>query len=91
VIDLVRDLKGFGATVDVYDPWADRAEARHQYAIDLLAEVPPPGSFDALVVAVAHDQFKALGIEGLRRLANDRAIIYDIKGMFPKNQVDGRL
>ena len=43
------------------------------------------------VLAVAHDQFKTLGIEGLRRLANDRAIIYDIKGLFPKNQVDGRL
>ena len=91
VIDLVRELQGFGAKVDVYDPWADRAEARHEYAIDLSAEMPAPGSYDALVVAVAHDQFKALGIEGLRRLANDRAIIYDIKGLFPRGQVDGRL
>jgi UDP-N-acetyl-D-galactosamine dehydrogenase len=91
VIDLVRELQGFGANVDVYDPWADRAEATREYAIDLLAEMPAPGQFDALVVAVAHDQFKTLGIEGLRRLANDRAIIYDIKGLFPKNEVDGRL
>jgi UDP-N-acetyl-D-galactosamine dehydrogenase len=71
--------------------WADSAEARHEYAIDLLGKMPAPGRYDALVVAVAHDQFKTLGIEGLRRLANDRAIIYDIKGMFPKDQVDGRL
>jgi UDP-N-acetyl-D-galactosamine dehydrogenase len=91
VIDLVRELQGFGARVDVYDPCADGAEARHEYAIDLLAEIPAPGQYDALVVAVAHDQFKTLGIEGLRRLANDRAIIYDIKGLFPKDQVDGRL
>ena len=91
VIDLVHELQGFGAKVDVYDPWIDRIEARHEYAIDLLAEMPAPGRYDALVVAVAHDQFKTLGIEGLRRLANDRAIIYDIKGMFPKDQVDGRL
>lgn len=91
VIDLVRELQGFGTKVDVHDPWADRAEARHEYAIELLAELPAPGRYDALVVAVAHDQFKTLGIEGLRRLANDRAIIYDIKGLFPKEQVDGRL
>ena len=93
VIDLVLELQGFGAKVDVYDPWADRAEAKHEYAIDLLAEMPPPGSYAALIVAVAHDQFKTLGIEGLRRLANDRAItiIYDIKGLFPKDEVDGRL
>ena len=91
VIDLVRELQGFGVKVDVHDPWADRAEARHEYAIDLLTEVPQPGNYDALVVAVAHDQFKTLGIEGLRRLASERAIIYDIKGLFPKDQVDGRL
>jgi UDP-N-acetyl-D-galactosamine dehydrogenase len=91
VIDLVRELQGFGARIDVHDPWADCAEAKREYAIDLLAEMPAPGSYDALVVAVAHDQFKTLGIEGLRRLANDRAIIYDIKGLFPKDQVDGRL
>jgi UDP-N-acetyl-D-glucosamine/UDP-N-acetyl-D-galactosamine dehydrogenase len=91
VIDLVRELQGFGAEVDVFDPWIDRVEARHEYAIDILVEIPAPGHYDALVVAVAHDQFKSLGIEGLRRLANDRAIIYDIKGMFPKDQVDGRL
>ena len=66
VIDLVHELQGFGAKVDVYDPWIDRIEARHEYAIDLLAEMPAPGRYDALVVAVAHDQFKTLGIEGLR-------------------------
>jgi UDP-N-acetyl-D-glucosamine/UDP-N-acetyl-D-galactosamine dehydrogenase len=92
VIDLVRELQGFGARVDVYDPWVDREEARHECAIDLLADLPAAGhEYDALVVAVAHDQFKTLGIEGLRRLANGRAIIYDIKGMFPRDQVDGRL
>ena len=84
VIDLVHELQGFGVKVDVYDPWIDRGEAKHEYAIDLLAQMPAPGQYDALVVAVAHDQFKTLGIEGLRRLANDRAIIYDIKGSVPE-------
>jgi UDP-N-acetyl-D-galactosamine dehydrogenase len=91
VIELVRELESYRVKVDIYDPWVDRAEAKHEYAIDLLAELPGPGSYDALVVAVAHDQFKTLGIDSLRRLANGRAVIYDIKGLFPKREVDGRL
>ena len=91
VIDLVHELERFSTKVDIYDPWADCAEAKYEYAIDLLAEMPAPSSYDALVVAVAHDQFKSLGIDGLRQLDNGRAVIYDIKGMFPKDKVDGRL
>lgn len=91
VIDLVHELETFSAKVDIYDPCADREEAKQEYAIELLAEMPKPGSYDALIVAVAHDQFKSLGIEGIRRLANGRAVVYDIKGMFQKNEVDGRL
>lgn len=91
VIDLVHELQGFSTQVDVYDPWADLAEAKHEYGISLLPELPAPGQYDALVVAVGHDRFKALGIDGLRRLANGRAVIYDIKGMFGKDDVDGRL
>ena len=91
VIDLVRELQGFSAQVDVYDPWADLAAAKREYGINLLPELPLPGQYDALVVAVGHDQFKALGIDGLRRLANGRTLIYDIKGMFGKDDVDGRL
>ena len=91
VIDLVHELQGYSAQVDVYDPWAALTEAKNEYDIDLLADLPAPSQYDALVVAVGHDQFKSLGIDGLRRLANGRAVIYDIKGMFGKNDVDGRL
>ena len=91
VIDLVHELQGFSAHVDVYDPWADLAAAKHEYGISLLAELPAPSQYDALVVAVGHDQFKALGVAGLRRLANGRAVIYDIKGLFGKDDLDGRL
>ena len=91
VIDLVHELQGFSAQVDLYDPWADLAEAKREYGISLLAELPLSGQYDALVVAVGHDQFKALGIEGLRKLGNGRAVIYDIKGMFGKDDADGRL
>jgi UDP-N-acetyl-D-glucosamine/UDP-N-acetyl-D-galactosamine dehydrogenase len=91
VIDLVHELQEFGIQVEVYDPHADSAVAYHEYGVNLLGSIPGPGLYDALVVAVAHDQFKELGINGLRRLANGRALIYDIKGLFGKDEVDGRL
>lgn len=91
VVDLVKEFESFGAIVDVYDPWADAAEAQAEYGLDLLPEKPEPGSYDAVVLAVAHDEFKASGSEGVRAWANGRAVLYDIKGMLPKDEVDGRL
>ncbi len=91
VIDLAREFDDYGAQVDIYDPWADRAQAAGEYGVELLASPPQPGAYDAIVVAVAHDAFRALGVEGLHRLANGRAVIYDIKGIFPKDAVDARL
>ncbi|MBK6726644.1 MAG: nucleotide sugar dehydrogenase [Xanthomonadales bacterium] len=91
VVELVRELESFGARVDVHDPWADVAEAKREYGLDVLAALPAPGSYDAIVVAVAHDAFRDLGVDGLHRLANGRAVIYDIKSLFPKDAVDARL
>ncbi|WP_166207007.1 nucleotide sugar dehydrogenase [Cognatiluteimonas telluris] len=91
VIDLAREFGEYGALVDIHDPWADRAQAAHEYGVELLADAPQAGAYDAIVVAVAHDEFRAMGIDGLRRLANGRAVVYDIKGIFPKDAVDARL
>jgi len=91
VIDLAREFADYGAQVDIHDPWADRAQAAHEYGVDLLVDAPQPGAYDAIVVAVAHDEFRAMGVEGLRRMASGRAVIYDIKGIFPKEAVDARL
>ena len=91
VIDLVHEFESFSAKVDVFDPWADAAEAKGEYGFELLNDTPEAGRYDAIVIAVAHDRFQAMGIEALRKFANDRAVVYDIKGMFPKEQVDGRL
>jgi UDP-N-acetyl-D-glucosamine/UDP-N-acetyl-D-galactosamine dehydrogenase len=91
VVDLVRELEGYSARVDIYDPWADAGEARAEYGVTLLGEPPAPGAYDAIVIAVAHDQFKATGPDGVRALANGRAVVYDIKGILPREQVDGRL
>jgi UDP-N-acetyl-D-galactosamine dehydrogenase len=90
VVDLAREFREYGATVDIHDPWADPAQARDEYGVALL-DAPQPGAYDAIVVAVAHDQFRDMGVDGLRRLANGRAVIYDIKGLFPKDAVDARL
>jgi len=91
VVDLVRELEGFSAQVDIYDPWVDLIEAKQEYNIDLLEKLPDSCSYDALILAVAHNEFKSIGIKGLRQLGNSRAVIYDIKGIFPKCEVDGRL
>ncbi len=90
VVDLAREFREYGAAVDIHDPWADPAQARDEYGVTLL-DSPQPGAYDAIVIAVAHDEFRALGVEGLHRLANGRAVIYDIKGIFPKDAVDARL
>lgn len=89
VIDLINELQEFGALVDSYDPWADREEARREYGIELLPEAPEAGAYDAIVVAVAHGQFKEAA--DVRRWANGRAVVYDIKGALPAEAVDGRL
>lgn len=91
VIDLVKDLGDFGAKVEVYDPLADAEEAKREYGVNLLPSRPASGDYDAIVIAVAHDEFKAMGDEGIRQLANGRAVVYDIKGIFSSDVVDGRL
>jgi UDP-N-acetyl-D-galactosamine dehydrogenase len=91
VIDLVHAFGEFSAKADVYDPWADRDEASREYGIELLESEPRPGAYDAVVLAVSHDCFREMGPEGLRKLANGRAVVYDIKGVFPLSAVDGRL
>ena len=91
VVDLVREFESFGSLVDVYDPWADAAEARREYGLSLLDRPPAAGTYDAVVLAVAHAQFIAAGGAGVRTWANERAVVYDIKGVLPKHAVDGRL
>jgi UDP-N-acetyl-D-galactosamine dehydrogenase len=90
VVDVVRELQQYGAKVDVCDPWANRAEARHEYGISPI-RTPKRGQYDAIVAAVAHKQFKELGIEQVRKLGRRNHVIYDIKYVFPKGAVDGRL
>lgn len=91
VVDVVSELSEFGADVDVYDPWVDHTEAEHEYGIQLIDQ-PEAHSYDAIVIAVAHDRFKELGEEGLRALGVPGAhVIFDLKYVLEQNEADIRL
>jgi UDP-N-acetyl-D-galactosamine dehydrogenase len=90
VVDVVRELSGFGCKVDVYDPWASSPEAEHEYGIRLL-EKPPSGVYDGIVIAVAHREFVELGARGVRAFGAPNAVLFDIKHVLPKEESDGRL
>jgi UDP-N-acetyl-D-glucosamine/UDP-N-acetyl-D-galactosamine dehydrogenase len=89
-VDIVEELKEFGAEVDVHDPWIDPAEAQREYGIGLI-EDPKPGSYDAIVLAVAHATFRDLGPEGIARFGRAPHVLYDLKHMLPKTAADLRL
>ena len=90
VIDIIRELQSYHASVDVHDPWADADEARAEYGIE-LAQALPKGHYDAIVIAVAHNQFKAMGAEGIRAFAKPGAVVFDIKNMLSRDAVDESL
>ena len=90
VIDVVRELAKYGAQVEIYDPWADGQECKHEYGLRPIRALAPK-RYDAAVVAVAHREFRDLGAEGVRRLCRKNHVLYDIKHVFPAAEVDGRL
>ena len=90
VVDIVAALRQDGIAVDVHDPWVDAAEAQHEYGLDLVAQ-PAAGGYDAIIVAVGHEQFRALGAEGIRALGKPACVLYDVKYVLPRTAVDGRL
>ena len=90
VLDIVDALRGYSVLVDVHDPWVDAAEAEHEYALKPVA-VPERGAYDAVIVAVAHQQFAELGAEGIRAFGKPESILYDVKYVLPRDAVDGRL
>jgi UDP-N-acetyl-D-galactosamine dehydrogenase len=92
VVDIVRGLQAYHAQVDVYDPWIEVAEAQHEYGLMCLPSAPAPGTYDAIVIAVGHQQFLSLGEAGIKAFARaDRAVVYDVKSILPLGVADGRL
>jgi UDP-N-acetyl-D-galactosamine dehydrogenase len=90
VIDIVRELADYEATVEVWDPWIGAAEARHEYGLELI-DAPESGAYDAVVLAVAHQLFVDLGPEKIRALGTGRAVLFDVKAVLPKDAADLRL
>ena len=91
VVDIIETLHGYNCRVDVHDPWVDADEARHEYGL-MPIEAPEQGAYDAVVLAVGHDQFRALGGEGVRGFGKpDASVVYDVKYVLPRDAVDGRL
>ena len=90
VVDLVEEFEGFNCNVDVYDPWVDKDEVIHEYGFKPIDQ-PVEGKYDAILLAVAHDEFKELSLEQIKAFGKDNHVLYDIKYLLDANEVDGRL
>lgn len=90
VIDIIKELQNYNAKVHVYDPWADSAEAQHEYGLELIS-APQTGSYDAIILCVGHDKFRAMGADAIRALGKPQHVLFDVKHILPKNAVDARL
>ncbi len=90
VMDIVKELSSYGALVDVHDPWVDPQEVMAEYGIELAVE-PDRSAYDVIVLAVAHHQFRELGIEGIRAYGKPNAVVYDVKYLLDSTLVDDRL
>jgi UDP-N-acetyl-D-galactosamine dehydrogenase len=90
VVDIVAELKEYNCEVDVYDPWASTAEAQHEYGITPV-DAPQAGSYDGIILAVAHHQFKDLGAQAIRALGKSDSVIYDLKYVLTADESDMRL
>lgn len=88
IIDILNTLKEYNANVTILDPWADPREVKHEYGWDSVKELNSANNFDAVLLAVAHDEFKNFD---LNAHCKSNKVIYDVKGIFPKELVDGRL
>jgi len=91
VIDIVRELETYHAQVDIYDPWIDPADAEREYGVRPLAQPPANGTYDAIILAVAHPEFRQWGAAGIRALGKPGNVLYDVKSVLPKADADGRL
>ena len=90
VIDIIEEMKTYNTLVDIYDPWADPAEAHHEYGLDLIS-APEKNTYDAIIICVAHNQFKEMGAQGIRALGKQNHVLFDVKHVLPKADVDARL
>jgi len=87
VIDIVNNLQEYNANVIVHDPWANPAIAQYEYGVELHTQIPE-GTYDAIILAVAHDEFRKLDLD---KITNNNRVVYDVKGFLSTEQIDGKL
>lgn len=90
IVDIVDELKTYGVNVDVCDPWVDADEAMYEYNIRPIKK-PVTDKYDAVILAVAHQQFKEMDIDEIKSFTKQNSVIYDLKYLFPSHQTDARL
>ncbi|MEO6985980.1 MAG: Vi polysaccharide biosynthesis UDP-N-acetylglucosamine C-6 dehydrogenase TviB [Paralcaligenes sp.] len=90
VVDIVRELGEYNIAVDVYDPWVDAAEAKHEYGLELVAE-PKANAYDGIIIAVAHRQFAEMGAQAIHGLGKAEHVVYDLKYILAADESDLRL
>lgn len=88
VVDIYRELCEFGLNVDIYDPWASKEEVKHEYGIDILNDYNPAKKYEAILLAVAHDEFKDINFEDYYKSGT---VVFDAKAVIDRRWVDGRL
>ena len=90
IIDIINELKEYHTQIDVYDPWVDAAEAEHEYGISPISNLEN-GKYDAVILAVAHQQFKVMGADAIRALGKADHVLYDLKYVLSQAESDLRL
>ncbi len=90
VVDVVKELEDYGMAVDVYDPWANAEETAREYNLHQVAQ-PAAGAYDGIILAVAHDEFRKMGVAGIRALGRPDAVLYDLKYTLAPQDADLRL
>jgi len=90
VVDLLDELKPYNANIDVFDPWVNHEEAITEYGLKLITELKKD-HYDAIIIAVAHKEFIAMGAEQIHMLGKNRHVLFDIKYVLDGGDVDGRL
>lgn len=91
VVGIVKTLHSYNIQVDVYDPWVDLLEAKNEYGIKCLGEVPKANHYAAIIIAVGHKEFIELGASRIKAWGQPGAVVFDVKGILPMGHADGRL
>ncbi|MCT7327657.1 Vi polysaccharide biosynthesis UDP-N-acetylglucosamine C-6 dehydrogenase TviB [Ralstonia mojiangensis] len=91
VVDIVSNLQRYNAQVDIYDPWINLDDAKHEYGLTCLSEMPAPGTYAAIVLAVGHREFVAMGESGIKALGVSGAVLFDVKAILQNGAADARL